>query len=114
VAGGLRRLHNEELHNFYALPYIIRVVISRRMRWTERVERMGEVRNAYKILIGRFGGKRQLVRPRRRWECNIIMDFREIGLEAVGWVHLAQDTDFWWDLVNTVMKIRVLWRGWNF
>jgi len=42
------------------------------------------------------------------------MDFREIGLEAVGWVHLAQDTDFWWDLVNTVMKIRVLWRGWNF
>jgi hypothetical protein len=33
VAGGCRRLHNEELHNLYASPEIVRVIKSRRMRW---------------------------------------------------------------------------------
>jgi hypothetical protein len=41
VAGGLRRLHNEKLCNLYASPNIIRVIKSRRMRWTRHVARMG-------------------------------------------------------------------------
>jgi hypothetical protein len=49
---GWRRLHNEELHNFYASPDIIRVIKSRRMRWAGHVARMGELRNAYNILVG--------------------------------------------------------------
>jgi hypothetical protein len=66
VAGGWRRLHNEELHNLHASPYTIRIIKSRKMRWTEHVARMGEMRNAYKILIGKPEGKRPLGIPRRR------------------------------------------------
>jgi len=58
VAGGWRRLHNEELRNLYASPYIIRVTKSRRVRWTGGVARMKEMINTYKILIGRPEGKR--------------------------------------------------------
>jgi hypothetical protein len=49
VAGGLRKLHNEEHHNLYSSPNIIRMIKSRSMRWTGPVARMGEIRNAYKI-----------------------------------------------------------------
>jgi hypothetical protein len=45
VAGGWRRLRNEELHNLYTSPNIIRVIKSRRMRWAEHVERMEEREN---------------------------------------------------------------------
>jgi hypothetical protein len=48
VAGGWRRLHNEELHNFHA-SLSIRAIKPRRMRWAKNVARMGEVRNAYKF-----------------------------------------------------------------
>jgi hypothetical protein len=58
VAGGCRRLHNEELRNLYASPDIIRVIRSRRMRWVGYVARVGEVRNALKILVGKPEGKR--------------------------------------------------------
>jgi hypothetical protein len=44
--------------------------------------------NAY-ISVGKPDGKRQLGRPRYRWKDNIKMDFREIGLEGVDWIHLA-------------------------
>jgi hypothetical protein len=60
VAGGWRRLHNEELHNLYASPYIIRVIKLRRMRWEGHVARMREMRNAYKILVRKLRGKRPL------------------------------------------------------
>jgi len=50
----------------------------------------GEMRNAYKILIGRHEGKSPLVRPRRRWEHYIRIVVREIGWEGVDWMHLAQ------------------------
>jgi hypothetical protein len=83
VTGGWRKLHNEELHCLYSSPSIIRVIKSRRMRWAGHVARMGEVRNAYSILVGRPEGRRPLGRTRRRWEDNIGMDLREIGFEGV-------------------------------
>jgi hypothetical protein len=49
VVGGWRKPHNEELHNLYCSPSIIRIMKSRRMRWAGRVARMGEKRNAYRI-----------------------------------------------------------------
>jgi hypothetical protein len=61
----------------------------------------------YRILIGRPEGKRPLGRPRRRWERNIKMDLREIGINGVNWIHLAQDRVQWRACVNTVMNLRV-------
>jgi hypothetical protein len=46
------------------------------------------------------------VRPRRRWEDNIRMGFREIGWESVDWINLAQGRDHWGTCVNTVMNLR--------
>jgi hypothetical protein len=51
VMGGWRGLHNEELHNLYFSPNIIRIILSRRMRWADHVARMGAKRNAYMILV---------------------------------------------------------------
>jgi hypothetical protein len=68
---------------------------------------MGEVRGAYNILVGKPEGRRPLGRPRRRWEVNSKMDLREIGFGDVDWIHLAQDKDRWWALVNTVMSLHV-------
>jgi hypothetical protein len=78
-------LHNEELHILYSSPNIIRQVKSRRMRWAGHVARMGEERNVYKVLMGNPEQKRQLGRPRRRWEDGIRMDLREIGWGSVEW-----------------------------
>jgi hypothetical protein len=52
VTGGLRKLHNEELHNLYSSPSIIRIIKSRRMRWAGHVARMREKRNVYRLLVG--------------------------------------------------------------
>jgi hypothetical protein len=86
VTGEWRKLHNEELHNLYSFPDIIRQVKSRRMRWTGHVARMGEERKVYKVLVGKPEGKRPLGRPRRRWEDGVRMDLREIGLGGVYWI----------------------------
>jgi hypothetical protein len=64
VIGGWRKLHNEELHNLYSSPSIIRIIKSRRMRWAGHVARMGEKRNAYRILVGKPEGKIPLGRLR--------------------------------------------------
>jgi hypothetical protein len=77
VTGGWRKLHNEELHNLYSSPNIIRTIKSRRMRWARHVARMGEKRNAYRILVGKPEGRRPLGRPRRRWVDNINIELRE-------------------------------------
>jgi hypothetical protein len=60
VTGEWRKLHNEEFHNLYSSPDIIRQVKSRRMRWTGHVARMGEERKLYKVLVGKPEGKRPL------------------------------------------------------
>jgi hypothetical protein len=71
VTGGWRKLYNEELHGLYSSPSIVRLIKARRMRWAGHVARMGEVRGAYNILVGRPEGRRPLGRPRRRWKDNI-------------------------------------------
>jgi hypothetical protein len=107
VTEGWRKLHNEELHNLYSSPSIIRMIKSRRMRWAGHVALMGEKRNAYGILVGMPEGKRPLGRPRRRWVDNIKMDLRGIGWDGMDWIDLAQNRDQWKALVNTVMNLRV-------
>jgi hypothetical protein len=107
VTGGWRKLHNEELHNLYFSPSIIIMIKSRRMRWAGHVARMGEKRNAYRILVGNPEGKRPLRRPRRRWVDNIKMDLREIGWDGMDWIDLVQDRDQWRVVVNAVMNVRV-------
>jgi hypothetical protein len=64
--GSWRKLHNDELHDLYSSPIIVRVINSRKMRWAGHVARMGEGRGVYRVLIGRPEGKRPLGRPRRR------------------------------------------------
>jgi hypothetical protein len=66
VIGEWRKLHNEELRDLNSSPIIIRIIKSRRMRWVGHVARMGEKRNAYRLLVGNPEGKRPLGRPRRR------------------------------------------------
>jgi len=107
AAGGWRRLRNEELYNMYNWPNIVRVIKSRNMRWVRNVARMGAMRNAYNILVGKPERKRPLGKPRRRWEYNIRIDLREIGLEGVDWMHLVQYTDQWRPLLSTVMNLRL-------
>jgi hypothetical protein len=107
VTGGWRKLHNEELHNLYSSPSIIRIIKSRRMRWAGHVARMGEKRNAYRLLVGKPDGKIPLGRPRRRLIDNIKMDLLEIGLSGVDWIGLAQDRYRRRALVNAVMNLRV-------
>jgi hypothetical protein len=91
VTGDWRRLHNEELHNLYTSPNIARVKSSRRMMWAENVACLGEIRNAYKILLGKPEGKRRLGRCIHILEDNIRMHLREIGWKGVDCIHLAQD-----------------------
>jgi hypothetical protein len=83
MTGGWRKLHNEELHNLYPSPSIIRMLKSRGIRLAGHVERMRTKRNAYRILVGKPEGKRQLGRSRRRWVNNIKMDLREIGCDGM-------------------------------
>jgi hypothetical protein len=57
IKGGWRKLHNEELHNLYSLPDIIRIIKSKRIRWTGHVARMGSKSNAYMALMGKPEGR---------------------------------------------------------
>jgi hypothetical protein len=135
VTGGWRKLHNEELHNLYSSPSIIRMIKSKRMRWEGHVARMGEKRNPYRILVGKPEGKRPLGRPRlslshfttdsqsvclswcrapsgandqiRRCVDNIKMDLRETGWDGRDWIDLAQDRGQWRALVIAVINLRV-------
>jgi hypothetical protein len=90
VTGGWGKLHNEELHNLYSSPSILK---SRRIKWAEHLERMGEKRNAYRILVGKPEAERPLEIPRRRWVDNIKMVLSKIGWSGVDWIDLAQDRD---------------------
>jgi hypothetical protein len=71
------------------------------------VERLGEKRSEYGILVGMPEGKRPLGRPRRRLVDNIKLDLREMRWDGMDWIDLAQNRDQWRALVNTVMNLRV-------
>jgi len=107
VTGDWRRLHNEELNDLYCSPNIVRVIKSRRIRWTGHVARMGEERGVYRVLVGKPERKRPLRRPRYRWVNNIRTDLQEVGCGYLDWIGLAQDRDRWWTLVSAVMYLRV-------
>ena len=62
---------------------------------------------AFKILTGTPTGKRPLGRPRRRWEDNIRMDLKEMGINTRNWVDWAQDRCYWRAFVNTTLNLRV-------
>jgi hypothetical protein len=61
----------------------------------------------YRVLVGKPEVKRQLGRPRNRWEDNIRMDFQEVGCGGMDWIGLAEDRDRWQALVNVVMNLQV-------
>jgi hypothetical protein len=107
VTGEWRKLNNEELRDLYSSLSIIRIIKSRRMRWAGHVTRMGEKRNAYRLLVGTLEGKRPLGRPRRRWVDNIRMDLGEVEWGDVDRIGLAQDRNRWKALVNSVLNLRV-------
>jgi hypothetical protein len=102
-----RKLRNEEFRNLYSSSSIIRIIKSRRMRLAGHVARMGEKRNAYRLLVGKPEGKRPLGRPRRRWVDNIRLNLGETGLGDVDWIGLAKDRTRWRALVNSVLNLRV-------
>jgi hypothetical protein len=107
VTGEWRILHNEELHDLYSSPSIIRIIKSRRMRWAGHVARMWEKRNAYRLWVRKPEGKRPLGRQRRRWVANIRMDLGEVGWGDVDWIGLAKERKRWRALVNSVLNLRV-------
>ena len=84
-------------------PYIVRVIRSRRLRWTGNVVRIEEG----KILSKTPTGKIPLGRPRRRSENNIRMDLKEIGISTNNWVDSAQDRDYSRALVNAALNLQV-------
>jgi hypothetical protein len=91
----------------YSSPSIIRIIKSRRKRWTGDVARIGGKRNTYRLLVGKSEGRRPLGRPRRRWVDNVMMDLVEVGWGDVDWIGLAQDRNRWRALVNSVLILRV-------
>jgi hypothetical protein len=106
VGGTWRRLHNCTMRSFIILNASpdIKVVKSKVARWAEPVARMAEIRNAYKILVGKPEGtdhSKDLSVDGR-----IILE-QNSGGEGVDWDHLVQDSGQWWSLVQTIMNLRV-------
>jgi hypothetical protein len=102
-----RKMRDEELHDLYSLPSIIRTIKSRRMKRAGHVARMGEKRNTYRLLVGKPEGKRPLGRPRRKWVDNIRMNLGEVGWSDVDWIGLAKDRNRWRAVVNSVLNLWV-------
>jgi hypothetical protein len=107
VIGGWRKLHNEELRDWYSSPSVILIIKSRRKRWAGHVARKGEKRNTRtcRILVRKPKRNRPRRRLRRRWVYNIEIDLGEIGWGGVDWADVTQDTNQWRAIVNTVMNL---------
>ncbi|KAJ4429686.1 hypothetical protein ANN_21887 [Periplaneta americana] len=89
----------------WELAKALKTLVNLRLRWAGHVARMGESRNAYRMLVGRPEGKKSLGRPRRRWEDNIRMDLREVGYDDRDWINLAQDRDRWLAYEKQILKL---------
>ena len=107
--------HKEELHDWYSLPYINRVIKSR-IRWEGHGSRVEDRRNAYKILVLRPGGKRQFGRPSLRWEDNVL-EVQKLEWRVMTWVDLMsgqrQGAD-WRAFMKAVMNLCVTSNTGNF
>jgi hypothetical protein len=68
---------------------------------------LGEKRVVYRVLVGRVEGKKSLGRPRHRWEDNIKMDLREIGIDGVSWILLPMDMVQWWAFAKILLSLKV-------
>jgi len=110
---GWGKLHNECLPNLYFLGHIIGIP-SRRIRWVGHVARAGDNRSAYNVLVGKPEGKGLLGRCTRWWKGNIKMEYKQTGLEYVGWIYLAQARDRWQTTAKAEMNLWVLWSAKNF
>jgi hypothetical protein len=80
-----RKIQNAELSELCSSPNIIRVIESRRMKWTGHVARMAERRGVYRVLVGKLEG-----RPRGRWEDNVKTDLQKVRCGGMDWIELAQ------------------------
>jgi hypothetical protein len=65
------------------------------------------VGNTQRVLVGKSDGKGPLVEPRHKWEDNIKLYIKEIDLDVMDWINVAQDRDKWWHVVNMVMNLQV-------
>jgi hypothetical protein len=83
VMGEWRKLNNEELNDLYSLPNIVQVIKSRRIKMGRVCSMYGERRGTYKVLVGKYEGKRPVRRARHRWGDNIKMDLQEMGWETL-------------------------------
>ena len=88
----------------YRSPNLVK---SRRLRWAGHVARIEEGRSTFKIVIIKPAGKRLLGRPSRRWEDNIRMNLKEIGIHTRNLVDSLQDRDYWRALVNAALNPQV-------
>jgi hypothetical protein len=106
VTAEWRELHNEELHDLYSSPKIVRVIKSRRMRWAGHVAQMERREACIEFWWGNL-------RERDHWgdpglgEDNIRMDLQEVGCGGMDWIGLAQNSDRWRSILNAVMNLRV-------
>ena len=83
------------------------------MRWSGHVARMADRRGAYRVLVGRPEGRRQLTSC-SRGEDNIKMDLQAVGLGGIDWIDQTQDRVMWQALVNAVMNHRFPLKAGNF
>ena len=103
-----RKPHNKEFNDLYSSPKNYSYVQIKKNDVGGAIACKGTRRGAYRVLVGKPDGKRQLGRPRHRWENNIKMELQEVGWGGMDWIDLAQDRDKWRALANALMSFQVL------
>ena len=106
-----RRLYNEEIHSLYRSRKVFRLIVSRKPRLAGNVARIEESRNAFKILTGKRSGMRRFRRPRSRWEDNIRMDLKEIGVNTRNLnINNLREKILAWTRIRTRVSSSTHWR----
>jgi len=100
--------HLFRLQSLYRSPNIVSVIKSKRFRWVGHVARIQEGRSAFKIFLSTPTGKRPFGSPRSKWEDNIRMDRKEIGINTRNWIDSAWLGIVKQALVNVALNLRVL------